>query len=80
MRRGNPKGRPFIDNPAVSTILLDMDRVLDLANDMTGSLSPSDGEQERARIARMRTEVPKMLRRLQVLEGALKRAGKKLTS
>ena len=77
MRRGNPNGRPLVDNPAVSTILVDIDRVFNLAESMTGSMEPDEGNHERERIARARAEVPKMLRRLQVLEGALKRAGKK---
>ena len=77
MRRGNPNGRPLVDNPAVSTILIDLDRVFNMADEMTGSMHPDEGGHERERIARARTEVPKMLRRLQVLESALKRAGKK---
>jgi len=77
MRRGNLNGRPLVDNPAVSTILIDIDRVFDLAEGMTGSIDTDEGSHERERIARARAEVPKMLRRLQVLESALKRASKK---
>lgn len=77
MRRGNPNGRPLVENPAVSTVILDMDRVFNLAEAMTGSMERDEGSHERERINRARVEVPKMLRRLQVLESALKRAGKK---